>query len=57
MKEKQTHRYREKLWLSRGREEGGGMAWEFDISRCKLLYTGWINKALLCDTGNNVHIL
>ena len=43
-KQKQTHRYREQTcaW------EGGGMDWEFGISRCKLLYTGWIhNKVLL----------
>ena len=25
----------------------GGRDWEFGISRCKLLYTGWINKVLL----------
>ena len=29
------------------------MEWEFGISRCKLLYTGWINnKVLLYSTGN-----
>ena len=30
------------------------MAWEFGISRCRLLYKGWINKALLCSTGNYI---
>ena len=30
----------------------GGMDWEFGISRCKLLYIGWINsKVLLYSTG------
>ena len=32
---------------------GGGMDSEFGFSRCKLLYTTWINKkALLHSTGN-----
>ena len=34
---------------------GGGMDWEFRVSRCKLLYTGWINnKVLLYSTGNYI---
>ena len=38
-------------WESRG----GGMAWEVGISRCKLLYTEWINnKVLLYCTGNYI---
>ena len=41
------------LWLPRGRRGGGGMDWEFGISRCKLLYIKWINnKILLYSTGN-----
>ena len=33
----------------------GGMDWEFGISRCKLLYTGWINnKVLLYNTRNYI---
>ena len=41
-------------WLPRGRS-GGGMEWEFGISRCKLLYIGWINnKILLYSTGNYI---
>ena len=32
----------------------GGMDWEFGISRCKLLYIGWINKVLLYSTGNYI---
>ena len=40
------------MWLPRGRG-WGGMDWEFGISRCKLLYTGWINnKVLLYSKGN-----
>ena len=34
---------------------GGGMEWEFGISRCKLLYIEWIhNKILLYSTGNDI---
>ena len=34
---------------------GGGKAWEFGVSRDKLLHTGWINnKVLLCSTGNYI---
>ena len=36
------------LRLPRGRKD-----WEFGISRCKLVYIGWMNnKGLLCSTGN-----
>ena len=36
------------------REEGrGGKDWEFGISRCKLLFIGWItNKVLLYNTDD-----
>ena len=36
------------------KEEGAGRRkdWEFGISRCKLIYIGWINKVLLYSTGN-----
>ena len=54
MKQKQTHRYREQTCSCQ--EIGGwGMAWEFGVSRCKLLYIGWINNkfpVLLYSTGN-----
>ena len=34
---------------------GGGMSWEFGISRCKLLHVEWINnKVLLYSTGNYI---
>ena len=43
------------LWLPRGMASGGGKDWEFGISRCKLLYTGWINKkVLLYSIGNYI---
>ena len=33
----------------------GGIDWEVGASRCKLLYTGWVNnKILLCSTGNYI---
>jgi len=35
-----------------GRGWMGRMDWEFGVTRCKLLYTGWINyKVLLDSTG------
>ena len=55
MKQKQTHRHREQTCGCQGRRGGGGMNWEFGVSRCKLLYIEWINsKVLLYSTGNNI---
>ena len=35
------------------KQVGGGKDWEFGISRCRLLYIGWIsNKVLLCSIEN-----
>ena len=43
------------LWLPSRRGSGGGSDWEFGVSRCKLLYKGWINnKVLLYKTGNYI---
>ena len=54
-KQKQTQRHREQTWLPRGKRDAGGMAWEFGISRCKLVYIEWINnKVLLYSTGNYI---
>ena len=36
--------YRTDMWLSRGREGGGGMDLDFGVSRCKLLYVGMNNQ-------------
>ena len=45
MKQKQTHRHREKTHGCQGSRQGeGGMWGEFAISRCKLLYIEWINN-------------
>ena len=43
MKQKQAHKYREQIYgcQGQGRE---GKDWEVGISRCKLVYIGWINK-------------
>ena len=46
VKQKQTHRPREGSCGRQG-EGGGGMDWEFGVSRCKLFYVAWIyNKDL-----------
>ena len=43
------------LVVAKGEEGGGGMDWEFQIRRCKLLCLGWINnKVLLYSTGNYI---
>ena len=34
---------------------GGGFDWEFGISKCKLLYIGWINKIIVYSTGNYIN--
>ena len=41
--------------VAKGEEGSGreGMDWEFEISKCKLLYREWINnKVLMYSTGN-----
>ena len=47
------------MWLPRGNGKGegvgGGIEWEVGVSRCKLLYTEWINnKVLLYSTENYI---
>ena len=40
-----------RLVIAKGEEVCGGMEWEFGVSKCKLLYTEWINnKVLLYNT-------
>ena len=42
-----------RLVVANGEGVGGGKDWEFGVSRCKLLYMGWINnQVLLYSTGN-----
>ena len=56
-KQKQTHRLREQTCGCQV-GDGGGMDWEYGISRCKLLYTEWLNnKVLLYSTGNYIQYL
>ena len=39
--------------VAKGSRGGGGMDWEFEVSKCKLLYIEWINnKVLLYSIGN-----
>ena len=53
MKQKQPHRHREQI--AKGGGKGGEKDWEFGISRCKLVYLGWINnKVLLYSTGSYI---
>ena len=44
-----------KLVVAKEEEVGRRMEWEVGVSRCKLLYTGWINhKVLLYSTENYI---
>ena len=53
--ETETDSQRTDLRLPRVRWGGGRMDWEFGVSRCKVLYTEWINnKVQLCSTGNSI---
>ena len=55
MIQKQTHRHREQTCGCQGGVAGGMKDWEFGISRCKLVYIGWINnKVLLYSPGNYI---
>ena len=43
------------LVVTKWERSRGRMDWEFGISRCKLLYLGWINsKVLLYSRGNYI---
>ena len=47
-----------RLVVAKEEGNGGGKDWEFGISRCKLVYIGWINnKVLLYSTGNYIQYL
>ena len=55
MEQKQTHRHREQTSHAKGEGLGEGMDRESGMSRCKLVYIGWINnKVLLYSTGNYI---
>ena len=49
----QKHTHREQTCGCQGAGPGG-KDWEFEMSRDKLLYRGWINKVLLSSTGNYI---
>ena len=54
-KQKQTHGQGEQICHYQGGGQGSGMAWEFEGSRCKLLYLEWVDcKVLLYRTGNYI---
>ena len=36
-----------RLVVAKGEGVGRRMEWEVGVSRCKLLYTGWINNKVL----------
>ena len=56
VKQKETQTQRIDLQLPKDRKDRVGIDWEFGISRCKLLYVGWINnKRLLYSTRNCIH--
>ena len=41
--------------VAKGKGVGGGMEWEFGVSRCELLYIEWINnRVLLCSIENYI---
>ena len=48
----------DRLVVALGKLGGGGMDWEFGVSRCKLLHLEWINsKMLLYSMWNNIQSL
>ena len=56
-KQKQIQRHREQMVVPRGKEGAGRTDSVFGISRCKLLYMGWINKkVLLRNTRNHIQL-
>ena len=55
IKQKQLTDTEDRLGTTKGAEDGRGKDWEFETSRCKLSYIGWINnKTLLYITGNYI---
>ena len=52
MKQKQTHGHREQACGCKGERGWGGVDWELEVNRCKLLHIKWIIRVLLHSTGN-----
>ena len=46
-----------RLVIAKWEGVGGGEEWECGVSRCKLLYIGWINTKVLYSTGNCIQYL
>ena len=47
-----------RLEVAKAGKGGRGIYWEFGTSRCKLLYTEWMNnKVLLYSIGNYIQYL
>ena len=42
--ETESQTQRTDLWLPSGRWDGGGMDWEFEVGRCKLVYIYMMDK-------------
>ena len=55
MKQKRNLDIENRLVVAKEEGVGGGMEWEFGVSRCKLLYIEWINnKVVLYSTENYI---
>ena len=39
-----------RLVVAKGEGGGNRVAWDFEVSRCELLHSEWINKVLLYST-------
>ena len=53
-KQKQNHTENRPV-VAKGEGVEGGTDWKVGVSRCKLVYTGWINnKVPLYSTGNYI---
>ena len=44
---KQNHGHRGQTVVAKGKGVEGGMEWEVEVSRCKLLCMEWINNKVL----------
>ena len=50
---KQTHNIKNRFGIAKVEEGQGGKDYGFGISRCKLLYIGWINNEVLLYSMEN----
>ena len=54
MKQKRITDTENRAVVAKGEGAGGQMEWKVGVSRCKFLYTEWINKVLLYSPGNYI---